>query len=275
MKNLLLAIVLCAAAGARAQNPQTIDVWPNGPAASNNLSGPQVDQCNGNVTNISRATLTIFPAEGDRAIIVCPGGAYHRLALQHEGVDAARWFAQRGFTAAVLTYRMPCGNPEIPRADLLRAIEIMRSRGARKVGVAGFSAGGHLAAMALTMPDGEARRADFGILFYPVVTMLEGTHEGSRNALLGPDCHEEFAGLYSHEHLADQVKVPTLIVVSMDDRSVEAHTNGIRLHEAMQRAGAPSKLVTFPTGGHGWGWRNDFEHHNRMKAAVTDFMLPL
>lgn len=124
------------------------------------------------------------------AVIMCPGGGYSRLAMDHEGHDMAPWFCGQGITYVVLKYRMPNGHCEVPLSDAERAIRIVREHAGewnihpRKIGIMGASAGGHLASTLATHYSA-ASRPDFQILLYPVVTMTQSTHGGSRKEFLG------------------------------------------------------------------------------------------
>lgn len=121
------------------------------------------------------------------AVIMCPGGGYGRLAMNHEGHDMAAWFTTQGITYAVLKYRMPNGHHEVPLSDAEQAIRLMRGHAKEwgvnpnRIGIMGASAGGHLAASLATLYSSDATRPDFQVLFYPVISMLKGvTHSGSR-----------------------------------------------------------------------------------------------
>ena len=148
----------------------------------------------------TEATLTIYPAKkpNGQAIVACPGGGYAGIATTHEGHDMAAWFNTQGITYAVLHYRMPYGKHEIPLSDAHQAIRYMRKNGEKwgikQLGIMGSSAGGHLASTAATHFDAETR-PDFQILFYPVVTMTDYTHQGSKDNLLGKNPSEELVKL--------------------------------------------------------------------------------
>lgn len=125
-----------------------------------------------------------------RAVVICPGGGYEHLAMGHEGYDWGPFFNDMGIAAVVLKYRMPHGNPEVPVSDAEEAMRLVRRNAAKwkinpaDVGIMGFSAGGHLASTIATHSTGDAL-PDFQILFYPVITMLQGyAHQGSRDNLI-------------------------------------------------------------------------------------------
>ena len=170
MKRLLLSALLLTAMhpASRAQDygqALTVKLWDNATAPhSNGIDTPETHAAPGRVGNVSTAELYIFPADTARqsgtAVVICPGGGYARLAMDHEGYNVARWLAANGITAAVLKYRMPNGHPEVPLEDAEQALRIMKGteagagqHAAPRVGIIGFSAGGHLAAMTSTMAE--------------------------------------------------------------------------------------------------------------------------
>ena len=167
----------------------TLKIWDNTTAPhSNGITTPETEKEPNRVRNTSEATLYIFPADKAKAtgqaVVICPGGGYGMLAMDHEGYEMAKWFAANGITGAVLKYRMPNHHPEVPLEDAVQALRIMAGLEAGatgytadKVGIVGSSAGGHLAAMASTI--GSFKPA-FSVLFYPVITAVQGKrHQGS------------------------------------------------------------------------------------------------
>jgi len=255
-----------------------IALWPDGPAEHNGLTGPETRDGDW-IANVTEAAITVWPARGEnsgRAVVICPGGGYAGQAAGHEGRMFAEWFADAGTTAVVLKYRLPNGHSEIPLADARQAVRVVRSRAAewgvdpRKVGVMGFSAGGHLAATLLTHHDAGSR-PDFGILFYPVVTMAAATHGGSRDNLLGPDPSPELVERFSNERQVTKGTPPTMILFS-DDDTVVPPANGTAFYDALKRCGVRSALYIFPEGGHGWGFNEGFRHHEQMRALVADWL---
>ena len=194
----LITTLLLMTATASAQDygqTATLKIWDNTTAPhSNGITTPETEKEPNRVRNTSEATLYIFPADKAKAtgqaVVICPGGGYGMLAMDHEGYEMAKWFAANGITGAVLKYRMPNHHPEVPLEDAVQALRIMAGLEAGatgytadKVGIVGSSAGGHLAAMASTI--GSFKPA-FSVLFYPVITAEKGkAHQGSFNALLG------------------------------------------------------------------------------------------
>lgn len=152
MKKLFLMSLVFFSTMLTAQKPVEIKLWPNGAPNTNNMT----QQVENGPLYVAEPTLTVYPAkEGNgMAIVACPGGGYTHLAMNHEGHDLANWFNSQGITYAVLTYRMPNGNNEVPLSDAQQALRIMRQHAAewnlQQVGIMGSSAGGHLASTAAT-----------------------------------------------------------------------------------------------------------------------------
>ncbi len=188
----------------------------------------------------------------------------------------AEWFASQGITAVVLKYRLPNRHSEIPLTDARQAMRTIRSHATEwgvdpgRVGVIGFSAGGHLASTLLTHFD-EGSRPDFGILFYPVVTMTKATHGGSRLNLLGENPSPELVERFSNEKQVTADTPPTMIFFSDDDGTVPP-VNGTMFYDALKANGVRAALYVFPVGGHGWGFRDNFKYYEAMKTATTDWI---
>lgn len=205
------------------------------------------------------------------AVVVCPGGSYVRLAANHEGAQVARWLTDRGVAAFVLRYRLgPRYHHPVPLQDVLRAIRTVRARAARlgvrpdRIGVWGFSAGGHLASSAATLFDeGDAKaadpldrvsaRPDFAVLAYPVIRMAgEGTHERSRNALLGENPPATLAEKVSTDRRVTARTPPTFLFHTSDDATVPVE-NSLAFYRALRQAGVPAELHVYEQGRHGLG----------------------
>lgn len=217
----------------------------------------------GYVTAVRVPTLTVSPAPVETAngagVIVCPGGGYETLAVEHEGADIARWLNGLGVTAFVLRYRVPAPGHPAPLQDVQDAIRLVRSRAAEfgiasdRLGVLGASAGGHLAACAGTLFDDERTRPDFLILLYPVI-LLEGppAHAGSRRALLGEHPTPELLAKLSPDRHVTPRTPPAFLVHAGDDTIVPLE-NSRRFHAALTAAGVPAALHIYPEGFHGFG----------------------
>ena len=224
----------------------------------------------------TEATLTIYPAKkpNGQAIVACPGGGYAGIATTHEGHDMAAWFNTQGITYAVLHYRMPYGKHEIPLSDAHQAIRYMRKNGEKwvikQLGIMGSSAGGHLASTAATHFDAETR-PDFQILFYPVVTMTDYTHQGSKDNLLGKNPSEELVKLYSNELQVTEQTPPAFIMHSSNDDAVPV-LNSINYYLALCKHGVWSSMHLYPVGGHGWGYNENFPYKAQWKDELEKWL---
>jgi acetyl esterase/lipase len=231
--------------------PETIKLWPEGKAP---LGSGAFEDAN--------ATLTIFHPEkaNGTAIVICPGGGYGRV-VGGEGAPIAQWLNTHGITGVVLNYRLPQGNPHRPLSDVQQALRFTRSKApdwklkSDRIGVIGFSAGGHLAAMAATkfnLKDDQqgSSRPDFAILVYPVITMGPGTHNGSRNNLLGPNPSDELIRLYSSE-LQVTARTPPTFLTHADDDRVVIPANSQKFRDALFAKKIPATYQKLPSGGHG------------------------
>lgn len=224
----------------------------------------------------TEATLTIYPAKkpNGQAIVACPGGGYAGIATTHEGHDMAAWFNTQGITYAVLNYRMPYGKHEIPLSDAHQAIRYMRKNaekwGIEQLGIMGSSAGGHLASTAATHFDAETR-PDFQILFYPVVTMTDYTHQGSKDNLLGKNPSEELVKLYSNELQVTEQTPPAFIMHSSNDDAVPV-LNSINYYLALCKHGVWSSMHLYPVGGHGWGYNESFPYKTQWKDELEKWL---
>ena len=224
----------------------------------------------------TEATLTIYPAKkpNGQAIVACPGGGYAGIATTHEGHDMATWFNTQGITYAVLHYRMPYGKHEIPLSDAHQAIRYMRKNGEKwgikQLGIMGSSAGGHLASTAATHFT-EETRPDFQILFYPVVTMTDYTHQGSKDNLLGKNPSEELVKLYSNELQVTEQTPPAFIMHSSNDDAVPV-LNSINYYLALCKHGVWSSMHLYPIGGHGWGYNESFPYKAQWKDELEKWL---
>jgi acetyl esterase/lipase len=251
-----------------------LKVWPNGASDSNGITQPEEIFDGKRVRNVTEAEIYIYlPKMGvnkGAAIVICPGGGYGMEAMDHEGYDMAEWLALQGVAGIVLKYRLPNGHDQIPLGDAQRAIRIVRQKAAEwginpgKVGIAGSSAGGHLASTAGTKFDlGKPEstdpidkyscRPDFMLLLYPVITFDEQFgHMGSRTNLIGPGNKWELVEKYSNElHVTAQTP-PTFLILSDDDGAVPPR-NSIEFYMALKKFNIPAEMHIFRDGGHGFG----------------------
>lgn len=253
-----------------------VKLWETNPPTSNEITKAEKYERNGNwVTNVSSPELTIYQTNKAKntgmAVVICPGGGYAGLAILHEGEQFAKWLNGQGITAFVLKYRMPNKHKEVPLDDAQQAIRYVREHAneygvdTNKIGIAGFSAGGHLAATASThyTTEGVSTRPDFSILFYPVITMETATHGGSRSNLLGDNPLPADIQFFSNEKHVNTNTPPAILLLSDDDKSVPT-TNSVLYYESLKKNNIPATMYIFPKGGHGWGMNIDFEYHSQM-----------
>jgi acetyl esterase/lipase len=251
-----------------AQNAETLALTP---AEENGFCGQeQMVDPNGATVCISEwARFDLyFPAEcNGKMIIVLPGGGYNCVCGHIEGVYAADWLKEHGYAVAVVKYRLPNGHPAIPLADVQEVMRYCRSQqqewGVTSLGVMGFSAGGHLAATALTLYDDAATRPDFGVLFYPVI-YLDGpyAHSYCTGKLLGnvnARRSENAAALendlmrYTPTNLVTRDTPPTFIILSSDDAEVNPQ-NSLLFYEKLLSCGVSAELHMMRHGIHGFGF---------------------
>ncbi len=274
--SLLIANTVCADA------QRVIKLWESNPPVKNNITEPEnnVDHW---ITNVSEAELTIYLPSKElntqKAVVVCPGGGYAGLASMHEGTLVAQWLNKQGIAAFVLKYRMPNKHKTVPLDDAWQAIRYVREHATEfnirpdKIGIAGFSAGGHLASTASThfAPTGTSTRPDFSILFYPVISMNETTHAGSKSNLLGDNPSLSDLYLFSNEKQVNNATPPTILLLSDDDKVVLPQ-NSIAYYEALKKNDIKATMYIFPEGGHGWGFRENFKYYNEMTSLLASWL---
>jgi acetyl esterase/lipase len=260
--------LLCAAAVAA--EPKVELLWPDGaPGAKGDAEG-------------DKPTLTIYVPDQEKAtgaaVVICPGGGYGHLATDHEGRQVAQWLNSFGVAGIMLTYRhhgsgAGYGYPA-PQQDAQRAIRTVRSRAKdwgvdpNRIGILGFSAGGHLASSAAThfnesfyepkdAIDRASCRPDFAILVYPVITMKDPfTHRGSRTNLLGTNPDQQLIEKMSNETQVTEQTPPTFLLSTWEDTAVPAE-NSLAFYEALRKAKVPAEIHVFLKGPHGFGLGRD------------------
>ena len=246
------------------------------------LTGLQVSaQSTPKPFDIEQPSLRVFlPAPElatGRAVVACPGGGYSGLAVNHEGYDWAPYFNKQGIALIVLKYRMPKGDRTLPISDAEAAMKMVRDSAdvwnlnPNDIGIMGSSAGGHLASTIATHAP-EALRPNFQILFYPVITMDKSfTHMGSHDNLLGKDASADLEKEFSYEKQVTK-ETPRAFIVYSDDDKVVPPANGVNYYLALNKKGVPSVLHIYPTGGHGWGIREDFLYKSEMQNELTSWL---
>lgn len=234
-----------------------------------------------NVQLNTGAYLKIFRAPEDKAngksVILIPGGGYAYVAGSYEGSDWAPFYNELGFTAALLTYNLPNGNPEVPLNDGRAALQYLRDNAAdlqirpNLIGVMGFSAGGHLASTIATHLTGSELPA-FQVLFYPVISMdSRYTHAGSRENLLGENPSDELVTLYSNE-LQVTAETPVAYLCWATNDNTVRPINSTRYKSALKGVGVDVTSKTFSSGGHGFGFNPSFTYHDQMLAHLTTWL---
>ena len=261
---LTFACLVLSCAAFAAEGPKVELLWPEG------APGAKSD------TPADKPTLTVWLAEPEKAagtaVVVCPGGGYGGLAVDHEGKQIAQWFNAMGVSAFILEYRhrgRGYGHPA-PLQDAQRAIRAVRARAAEfkidpaRIGIMGFSAGGHLASTAGThfdkgKPDAKdpvervGCRPDFMILCYPVIALGEDcTHRGSQRNLLGENPDPELLRSLSNEKQVTAETPPTFLIHTDEDTGVPPE-NSVQFYLALRRAKVPAELHVYRTGRHGLG----------------------
>lgn len=224
------------------------------------------------------------------AIVICPGGGYVRLAFDHEGFEVAEWLKKQGVAGIVLKYRLPddriMKDKSIgPLQDVQQAIRLVRKKADEwqidpdKIGVMGFSAGGHLAASASTLysmqvgpSDSVSARPDFTVLMYPVISFRDSiTHKGSRTRLLGDSPGEDRIHQFSADEQVTADTPPAFIAHSLDDDAV-SYLNSVRYMTALKEHGIRCECHLFHSGGHGYGISRGRGTEARWPALLEEWL---
>jgi len=245
---------------------------------------------------VSHPTLKIYLPAKEKAtglgVVVVPGGGYHHLAMAHEGTEIAEKLNGIGVAAFVLKYRLPSDETMIdktigPLQDAQRAIQLVRQNADQwgvdtgRVGILGFSAGGHLASttgthfnkVKIDNPNNISVRPDLMILIYPVISFADSIcHQGSRENLIGRQPSPEMIREYSNELQVTPTTPPAFLIHTEDDKTVMV-ANSLRFYEALQRNNVPAEMHLYPRGGHGFGLHNNTtkdEWFDRLKNWLED-----
>ena len=230
------------------------------------------------ISKVQNPTIAVYlPSKKNatgQAVVICPGGGYRILAYDWEGTDIAKWLNANGVAAIVLKYRLPTSKSNIiphksPLIDAQRAMRMVRNYASvwnidsNKIGVMGFSAGGHLASTLGTHFDEvlfESEdpidqlncRPDFMILMYPVISFSKSfIHQGSREALIGKNPDPSMIDHYSNELRVKDNTPPAFMVHAGDDKAVPVE-NSLVFYQALKEKNIPAELHVYPTGGHGF-----------------------
>jgi acetyl esterase/lipase len=253
---------------------KVLKVWPNGAPNHNGMDEPEEKYDGVRVRNVSEAEIYVYLPEKEKntgaAVVICPGGGYWIEAMDHEGYAIAEWLKENGVAGIVLKYRLPYGHHEIPSGDARQAIRIARHHAGEwginpgKIGIAGSSAGGHLASTVGTRFDyGNSEsndllerlssRPDFMLLLYPVITFREEFgHMGSRKNLIGEGNDWKLVEKYSSELHVTPETPPAFLILPDDDKTVPPR-NSVEFYLALKENNVPAEMHIFAEGGHGFG----------------------
>ncbi len=279
---LCLSFIIFNSTMSRSQT--VIPLWPDGKIPNdlkNRNVQEKIEAGNDGILRISNIVLPLLSAyfpdkPNGAAVIICPGGGYSIEAAGHEGVNVATWFNSFGVTAFVLKYRLPddalwSKKHEVGLEDALKGIQIVRENADKykidpnRIGIMGFSAGGHLASTASTrwhlakdltglksIANPEICKPNFSILMYPVITSGPFKHAGSFEKLLGKTPSQEQLDFYSTEKQVSDKTPPTLLVHATDDKGVPVE-NSLLYYDALRKLKIPASLLIYESGGHGFG----------------------
>ncbi|HSD08070.1 prolyl oligopeptidase family serine peptidase [Flavobacterium sp.] len=281
LKLLGLVLFLGLSINIFAQESAAFPLWNSIPGSIKNETykeEPRLDD-KGNRTGIRKVVEpTLMPflaannATNNPAVVICPGGGYAVLSIDKEGIKVAKWFNSIGVSAFVLKYRLPADEIMTdktvgPLQDAQEAIRSLRRNAAKwnldpnKIGIMGFSAGGHLASTASThyldkvyeVKDDVSARPDFSMLIYPVISMENGiTHNGSKENLLGKTASDDLIAKYSNEKQVNEQTPPTFLVHATDDKAVPVE-NSINYYLALKKNKISAEMHLYQNGGHGFG----------------------
>ena len=236
-----------------------------------------------NLTPDGKAQMVCFLPQtpNGKAIVGIPGGGYSVLSNTHEGTMAHEWLNQQGIAYFVVNYRLPDGDRTKPMGDVEQGFRIVRDSAQawginpQKVGIMGFSAGGHLASVISTHSPAEVR-PNFSILFYPVISMDENvSHKWSCRNFLGEEGQKDASlvrDFSTMNAVRSQETPPAFIILSGDDNLVPPLTNGLEYYIAMRKAGNECTLLAYPNGGHGYGFGPWFKYRSEMLGTLGKWL---
>ena len=260
----------------------TIPLWEGTPPLQKEMDLKETSVREGilRIANVQNPTIEVYlPTKQiatGKAVVIFPGGGYGILAYDWEGTDFAKWLNAQGIAGIVVKYRLPKSESltdpkEVPLLDAQRAMRLARHHAAEwsidpaKIGVMGFSAGGHLASTISTQYNHEvdrpkdaidalSARPDFSILVYPVISFRDASaHSGSRSALIGENASQELMDRFSGELNVNTETPPTFLVHAQDDKGVPIE-NSLLYYQALHKNGVKASLHIYPTGSHGFGF---------------------
>lgn len=235
------------------------------------------------VYEIKKPTMKVFLPKDElntgRAVVACPGGSYLGHAINHEGWDWAPFFNKQGIALIVLQYTLPAGDRSKPIGDAEMAIKIVRDSAEvwhinpNSIGIMGSSAGGHLASTIATHTTAAESKPNFQILFYPVISMDPKLgHQLTHENFLGANATPELIKQFSNDKQVTPDTPRAIILTSDDDSGVNSANNAAQYYIALNKAGVPATLHIYPSGEHGWGCLESFQHHVEMLADLADWL---
>ena len=279
----------------------TLPLWPEDEMPNKQKSDEKEDINQDDITwitKVQKPTLEVYlppkASANGQAVLVCPGGGYAGLAYDWEGTEIAKYLNSKGIAAGVLKYRLP-GSASVkesfkaPLQDAQRGIRILRANALdwnidkNKVGVMGFSAGGHLASTlgthyqeafysAIDSTDSEEIRPDFMVLVYPVISMdPKITHQGSHDNLLGEKPTAALEKQFSNELQVTENTPPVFLIHAGDDDVVPVE-NSLRMYTSLREHGVPTEMHIYPKGGHGFSLANEIYYLQSWSDRLTDWL---
>ncbi len=288
--SLMLAIGILTSASAQktivkvpCNADKTIKVWNNKKAPhSNEETKDESRTKSGHFSNTSQTVFYLYKADKEKAtgqgVVILPGGGYGKVCIEYEGFKLAEYFNSIGVTALVVKYRLPNdGHKEVPLEDAQEALRYMRKNAKSwrvdptKVGIAGSSAGGHLAAYTSTFTN-DLEKPAFTVLFYPVIsgeTCM--THQNTFLRLLGKNHAPYLREQYSLNNRVGATTPPTILLLSNDD-SVVPPINSILYYKALKHYGVAASMHIYPEGGHGWVCHEEFRYDKVWRDALAKWM---
>ena len=262
---------------------QTIKWWNNSKAPhSNEITKDETRDENGHLRETTQTVFYLYKADASiatgQAVVVLPGGGYGAVCIEREGFKLAEYFKSIGITALVVKYRLPnYGHKEVPLEDAQAGLAYLRKNAKKlgidptKVGIAGSSAGGHLAAYTSNFtPD--ADKPAFSVLFYPVIsgeTCM--THQNTFRRLLGSKHAPYMREYYSLENRVSETTPPTILLLSTDDRTVPP-ISSILYYKALKHYGVKAAMHVYPEGGHGWVCNEKFRYHKDWQHQLAKWL---
>lgn len=249
---------------------------------SNGIIEKEREISHGKLDNISQGKLYVYLPDSTihsvgSCIVICPGGGYKIESMQEEGHMMAQWLASQGIVGIVYKYRLPNKQSDILLADAEEVFEVIRKNAntwdidTTKIGISGFSAGGHLASLIATSLKKDIR-PNFSILFYPVIAMDSAiTHQGTKSELFKTVPTTKLLQTMSTDKCIDYFTPPTLIFLSDNDKAVSP-INSIRFYKQLKKYDIPCAMYIFPIGSHGYGFRQNFAYHETMKQLMLEWL---